>query len=387
MKNIFVLILLLILTSCYEPSQYESSAASKNNTASSNFGTVYEVNGGKQICNPSVSLDTVNFPAAMLWLNFSGTLNVTSAPKGYSTSGAGEHDRLTVSDTAGKVLWYVMKDAVPGVECEFQDPEWSTSADYIVALGGFKAKGSPSCDDDKDYGIVAIRPSDKASFFLIDSGMEEIANPHLWVGGLQASVDSTDSLQLFFGTDEVKLVYVTAAGKIAFIDYATSAKANTLVLPDSTKGNLLDSPLISPDGNWVVYDVLDGSYSWKSYIQELSTTAEPVEISKTSDMISNPVFPHWWKFGNRLFVVWTEFASSLSYLNKSDLTNSSTWDYSVGRTAMREVELTAGAPKDVALEWTSDVREIAPVPFIGGRSPDGHFLATGTNNGYLLNLP
>lgn len=256
-----------------------------------------------------------------------------------------------------------------------------------MALGGFKAKGSPSCDDDKDYGIVAIRPSDKASFFLIDSGMEEIANPHLWVGGLQASVDSTDSLQLFFGTDQVKLVYVTAAGKIAFIDYAISAKANTLVLPDSTKGNLLDSPLISPDGNWIVYDVLDGSYSWKSYIQELSTTAEPVEISKTSDMISNPVFPHWWEFGNRLFVVWTEFASGLSYLNKSDLTNSSTWDYSVGRTAMREVELTAGAPQDVAVEWTSDVREIAPIPFIGGRSPDGHFLATGTNNGYLLNLP
>ena len=67
--------------------------------------------------------------------------------------------------------------------------------------------------------------------------------------------------------------------------------------------------------------------------------------------------------------------------------NASAQDGSVGRTCMREVKLTAGAPMDIAVEWTGAVREIASVPFTGGRSPDGHFLATGTNNGYLLMLP
>ena len=54
---------------------------------------------------------------------------------------------------------------------------------------------------------------------------------------------------------------------------------------------------------------------------------------------------------------------------------------------MREISVTAGAPNDVALAWNGDVREIAPIPLIGGRSPDGHFIASGTNNGYLLYIP
>ena len=54
---------------------------------------------------------------------------------------------------------------------------------------------------------------------------------------------------------------------------------------------------------------------------------------------------------------------------------------------MREVTVTAGAPSDVAVEWNGDVREIAPVPLIGGRSPSGHFVSTGTNNGYMLYIP
>ena len=54
---------------------------------------------------------------------------------------------------------------------------------------------------------------------------------------------------------------------------------------------------------------------------------------------------------------------------------------------MREIRLTAGAPADIAFEWVGDVRQIAPVPMIGGRSPDGRFLATGTNYGFLLELP
>ena len=85
--------------------------------------------------------------------------------------------------------------------------------------------------------------------------------------------------------------------------------------------------------------------------------------------------------------MWTEFPQGSQMLNKNDLTQESVQDGSVGRTVMREVRLNAGAPSDLAVEWVGDVREIASIPMIGGRSPDGRFLATGTNYGYLLELP
>jgi len=383
MKKYLTAISFALLAGCYSPEQYEASV-NQNQTAESDFGTLYEINGGMQICNPSVSQDEKNYPASMLWLNFSGTLNVQNAPKEYSTKNVGEHDRLTVSDTAGNVLWYLMKDDVEGAECEFQDPEWTTDGNFIVALSGANVKGSKGCDD-MQYGIFAVRLSDKQSFSLVDSGLEATANPHLWIGNAKDSIDSKDSLANFFGTNEVKLVYVNSAGKLVYVDFAKSSKSVTLKTPNVS--GLLDGPMISPDGNFVAYDILESSYSWSSYVQELSSTSLPIEIEKTDGMLSNPVFPHWWNLGTRLFVVWTEFAAGNPYLNKSDLTSESTWDLSIGRTAMRELLLNVNAPKDVAVEWNGDVREIAPVPLIGGRSPSGHFVSSGTNNGYMLYIP
>ena len=54
---------------------------------------------------------------------------------------------------------------------------------------------------------------------------------------------------------------------------------------------------------------------------------------------------------------------------------------------MREVSVATGAPADLAFAWAGDMIEIAPIPMIGGRSPDGRFVATGTNLGFLLELP
>ena len=145
--------------------------------------------------------------------------------------------------------------------------------------------------------------------------------------------------------------------------------------------------MISPDGNFIVYNVLENPTTWEAYIQELSANSSPVKIERGQNSLSEPAQPHWFAFGGRLFVVWTEFPSGSQMLNKNDLTQESVQDGSVGRTVMREVRLTEGAPRDLAVEWVGDVREIASIPMIGGRSPDGRFLATGTNYGYLLELP
>ncbi len=385
MKKIFILPLCLVLFACYSPERYEGNASSsKSESNLSDFGTLFDVNGGHQICNPSVTQDEKNFPASMLWLNFSGTLNVNGS-KEFSAKNAGEHDRLTVSDTAGNVLWFLMKDSVPGVECEFQDPEWATDGRFVVALGGFNAKGSKGCDD-IEYGIFAVRLADNATLFLVDSSMRENADPHLWVGSAESAIDSTDSVAAFFGTSAVKLVYSDAKG-LAYVDYSKGKKPARLSVPDSVLEGELGNLMISPDGNFVAFHSLASSFEWASYVQELSESSSPVAVEKLDGMLSSPVFPRWWKYGDRLFLVWAEFASGNSYLNKNDLLDESTWDLSVGRTAMREVSLSASAPRDLAVEWNGSVREIAPVPLIGGRSPSGHLMATGTNNGYLLYIP
>ena len=389
MKKLFELLLPALLVACYSPEPFEAESVESASSGKSDIGTVFPVNTQKQICNPSVSQDTANYPAAMLWLNFGGTLKVTPPDSGFTTSGVMQHDRLTISDTSGKVLWYMMRDTSAG-ECQFQDPEWSTHADYAVALRAYDLDGKKACEN-LDYGIFAVRMSDSKRFWFYDKKIIETASPHLWVSP-DASVDESaadSTVEGFFGTDQVRLTYVNDEDKIVFVDFANGGldKAKTLARPSGKSGWSIDAPMISPDGNFIVYNVLENPTTWEAYIQELSANSSPVKIERGQNSLSEPAQPHWFSFGGRLFVVWTEFPQGSQMLNKNDLTQESVQDGSVGRTVMREVRLNAGAPSDLAVEWVGDVREIASIPMIGGRSPDGRFLATGTNYGYLLELP
>lgn len=382
----------LALMSCYDPEPFEAEVEEIDGPVgqSSEIGKMFPVNGGKQICNPSVSNDMENYPASMLWLNFNGKLNVTAPDSIYTTTRVEQHDRLTVSDTAGKVNWYLMIDKSAG-ECQFQDPEWSTHANYIVALRAYDTEGSKACES-LDYGIFAVRMSDKKKFWFYDKDIGEFATPHLWVGETAASKNdkSDDStVEGFFGTSDVRLTYVSPKNEIMFVDFANGGlkKPVTLKKPAGRSSWEIDSPMISPDGNFVVYNMVENSTTWEAYIQELSANSSPIKIEQAEGMMSSPAQPHWFKFGSRLFVLWAEFPAGAQMLNKNDLMAESVQDGSVGRTVMREIVLTAGAPSDIALEWVGENREIAPIPMTGGRSPDGSFLATGTNNAYLLELP
>ena len=383
--------LFLMLSACvYEPEQFVESEKEENPISSNSMtdmGSLYAVNDGKQICNPSVSQDTVNFPASMLWLNFSGTLVVNKHDSDFTVKGVLQHDRLTVSDSANNVKWFLMRDTSKG-ECQFQDPEWSTHAEYIVALRGYDVKGRKTCEN-LDYGIFAVRMSDKKRFWFYEKGIIEEATPHIWVEpSVKAEKDGdVSTVKGFFGTDNVRLTYVNEKQNIVFVDYANGGlkKAKKLKKPANRTDWNIDSPLISPDGNYVVYNMVESSTNWEAYIQELSEKSTAVKLPRTKEMISEPAQPHWFEYDGRLFVVWAEFPAGSQMLNKTDL--NAAQDGSVGRTVMREVHLSAGAPKDFAVEWIGENREIAPVPMTGGRSPDGKFLATGTNKAYLLELP
>ena len=397
MKKLFLPLGLLTLSlmACYSPDAYESESLDDGSTsnADSEIGTLFSLNGGSQTCNPSVSQDTVNFPASMLWLNFGGDLSVVSSDSEYTTSKkyVEQHDRLTVSDTANKVKWFLMRDLSKG-ECQFQDPEWSTHPDYIVALRGYDVKGSKSCTY-LDFGIFAVRTSDKAKFWFFDKNINEDATPHVWVEPSAKADEDGDisTVEGFFGTENVRLTYVNDEYDIVFADFANGGlkKAKKLKKPKNrTSGWKIDSPLISPDGHFVVYNMTEGYSVWEAYIQELSENSTPVLIEQTKDMTSAPAQPHWFEYDGRLYVIWTEFPAGKPMLNTIDLQASTAQDGSAGRTMMREVRLTPGAAsRDLAVEWLGETRVIATIPMTGGRSPDAKFLATGTNPAYLLQLP
>jgi hypothetical protein len=181
---------------------------------------------------------------------------------------------------------------------------------------------------------------------------------------------------------------IDATEKIVFVDFANGGEKKTLKKPAGKEKWGVDAPMISPDGKFIVYNVLENPSTWEAYIQELSANSTPIKIEEVKGMLSAPAQPHWFEFNGRLFVLWAEFAAREGMLNKStDLTEESVQDGSFGRTVMREIRLAANAPSDLAFEWVDEMREVAPVPMIGGRSPDGMFLATGTNPAYLLKLP
>ena len=66
MKRIFGLLLPALLAACYTPEPFEAETVNSASSTQSKIGTLYAVNNEVQICNPSVSQDTVNYPASML---------------------------------------------------------------------------------------------------------------------------------------------------------------------------------------------------------------------------------------------------------------------------------------------------------------------------------
>jgi hypothetical protein len=382
----------LALLACYSPEPFEAeySDDTPNTGTNSEMGKIYSVNGGAQICNPSASQDTVNYPASMLWLNFSGTLNVNDPDPDFTVKRVIQHDRLTVSDTANKVKWYLMRDTSEG-ECQFQDPEWSTHPNFIVALRGYDVDGSKACEN-LDYGIFAVRMSDKKKFWFEKKGIPEEATPHLFVGepdGGSKEYGDASTIEGFFGSDRVMLTYVDKNQNIVVVGYRTleNGKPQTFKLkkPSNRKNWKIDSPLISPNGWYVVYNMYENSTTWEAYVQFIDENSEPFKIERTKDMMSEPAQPHWYVTDDKLFVVWSEFPAGSQMLNKNDLTQSSVQDGSVGRTVMRRVHWFG--TDDESIVWDGGGVEIAPVPMTGGMTPDGKFLATGTNKAYLLKLP
>lgn len=367
----------------------------ENQSGQTDDGTrVFPLVGAAQICNPSIVLDTVTFPGCMLWLNFSGELPVVVPDSLSSYSGWSEqHDRLTIIDTSNTVRWFIKREALGAGEQEgFQDPEWSTHPDYLVCL--------LSTDGQRFWGCHVIHPKSNNHMELCRDGLVQTSTPHLWVDSRYvAGADPGDvgfdengfadsaSVGTFFGTNKVKLVAAKLTGRTQSLFYRDFSEISgawiPLKRPVGRDGWQCESPLISPDGEWIVFNAYDTPTNYETYLQRLAPDARPILFKAgASD-------PHWWvnTLNSTLYIVYQEVKGD--NLVSGDL--SDVWYLSSGEkgsTSQQRVELFPDASTASASVLRPSPPELlVTLPTKGGRSPDGRYLCTGYERAFIVGLP
>ena len=329
----------------------------------------------------------------MLWLGFYGelVLNVPATMPEYNTSGVKQHDRLTITDTTNTVQWYILQKEIPLKE--FQDPQWSTHPDYITTLGE---------DDAGNYDGYAIRISDKAFIKFCEDKMDIESTPHLWVpdsiistGTVTTPVYDTagliikECIRQFFGTVNVKIAYSLDKNglTIFYIDYNDSTPRLIQIAKPADKATWdCESPIISPDGNWITFNCIADLYTYHAYIQRLKPGTIPVLVSEGA------ADPKWWintyEIGNPYYIIYTRINGS--YVIAVNFTDPEVEKSgSAGFTMKQKLK---GSYEDVPahmglkVDESSPVETIARLPFKGGLSRNGRFLCTGYLYGYILHL-
>lgn len=383
----------LVIISCrfpYNPSRELEQSVIVNTPETNSSSIVYPINGSKQTCNPSISNDTVNFKGCMLWLNFSGTFSLNVPEESSFPLNADMHDRLTITDTSNTVKWYMMisEFGVSAVE-EIQDPEWSTAADYIVCLVSSQSQSIWS-----PY-VVNLSTSDILQ--LSSGGLNAVSTPHLWAESSETSHGSVNipkydtsgfadkgTVTAFFGTSKVKFAFALKKNgflSLFYVDFAIDSKPVPLQRPSDRQNWDLESPLISPDGKWIVYNAYDSPDHYESYIQELSSNSKPVLLaSGASD-------PHWWVHPDDpslLYVVYTCIPGD--NLVMQDLSDSKLLDGGAGITYMQQLQLFPGRSSLASIRKIGNPEVVVKLPIKGGLSPDGAFLCTGYDRAYIVRI-
>lgn len=386
-----VAVLGLWVASCDFPYEPEIQAPPNpiDTTQKTTSTIISGINKTRQICNPSISQDNVNYPGCMLWLNFDGTL-VTNPPLSgnYTTSGVKQHDRLTISDTSNTVKWFIMRDQL-NVQGELQDPEWSTSPDYIACLGNEDANGNDQ------FSGYCIRLSTKKNLKFNNKGMNGTATPHIWIKPGNRSIDTSkvinpiydqngfidkNSIKSFFGTDSVKIAYAKKELGILtlyYIDYSTDQPQSIRLPKEIGKEQWhCESPLISDDGSWITYNAYESVKLFVPYAQKLSAGSKPYQVApKGSD-------PHWWQDpeSKQNYII---YSVSPANTVEEELTEPILETGSAGQTMVKRVNFSS-APGPLAFQMDTEATLLLNFPMRGGYSDDGKFLCTGYKYGYIV---
>jgi hypothetical protein len=392
-----VLFFTFLFTGCTFPYDPQPEPALRTTTVvqSSGSARVFPVNGTAQICNPSIVLDTATFPGCMLWLNFSGELEVDIPDGMQSYAGWSlQHDRLSIVDTSNTVRWFMMREEFGADEREeLQDPEWSAHPEYLVCLvsSGVQAR----------WGCYAVHPKTRKRFQLCSEGLDQTSTPHLWVertfsvGSEPASTrfnddgcaDST-SLATFFGTNRVKMAAAKLNGRTLSLIYRDFSDVSgtwiALERPADRAGWQCESPLISPDGNWIIFNAYRTPDYYETYIQKLTRGSRPVLLQREASD------PHWWvhpEDTSLLYIVYQYVpGDNLVYGDLADPKYQNTGE--LGQTLRQSVRLFAGASTAAAsVLRIGQPQVLVNLPTKGGLSPDGRYVCTGYDRAFIVGLP
>jgi hypothetical protein len=323
----------------------------------------------------------------MLWLGFE-VLDVRVKPADaatYTLDNVVLHDRLTATDDSNVVQWYLMRSAVPGVTGELQDPEWTTHPDYITFLG----KSGQTWD-----GFV-VRVSDKQLLKFNEDKMFETSTPHVWIGDSTAAPAPSgrgrqadgwlprDSIYAYFGTTNVRIVYTIRIGTaqdLYYVDYTCDTCDSVVPVrvtkPADRESYRTESGLISPDGQYIVYNCFTGDPADVNTLYE--SYAQPLTPNGVAQLVASPAAdPHWWFYNGRTYVVY----STQGGFNTHDLAVIA--EGADGYTVRQEVSLSPQGPLYIQFALLGDPVSFLPYPFKGGVSPDGFHAGTGYSRAYI----
>jgi hypothetical protein len=144
------------------------------------------INEEVQICNPSISPDPLK-PDRILFLNFAGKQNFSANPfsgaADYPANQSGAlpmHGVLYIVDGTNAVRDYLPVSLAGASYREWEDPEWSNRADFVIALAVI--------DESKADAIVIRNVGDgnvKKETMAVTPGkfkMNYTSTPYLWIG-------------------------------------------------------------------------------------------------------------------------------------------------------------------------------------------------------------
>jgi hypothetical protein len=273
---------------------------------------------------------------------------------------------------------------------QFQDPEWSAHPDYIACLGDEL--------NDQNWDGYIVRISDKKFLKIRENGLIETSTPHLWVtpsatpgiqpvlpvySAYQEGCADSLSIQTFFGTDSVKFIYSVKASELTlyFVDYSSGViKPIPLQKPLNRSDWDIESPIFSPDGNWVLYNCINHDI-YECYIQQLNANSRPILIAESA------ADPHWWIHpeSHETYIVYVKITGD--YFSQDDYTDPLLSDGSLGGTYKQHVRISTGSlPAHAVFEMIDAPVLIAKLPFKGGISADGRYLCTGYGDGFIIRL-
>jgi hypothetical protein len=182
-------------------------------------------------------------------------------------------------------------------------------------------------------------------------------------------VASGSAITSFAEAEQVKISYTKKIGgvrEVFFIDFSEADPVPVqLKKPAGFESKNADSPLISPDGKWVAYSILQGNTPQGVYVQRLSADADPVLVN------AEGTEPHWWTDADgSLYLIYSDvFFVTVGQLGSTE-----------GKTMRTKLTISGS---DVTVGATED---IAPYPMNGGLSKDGRYLATGYGDAAIYDL-